>query len=170
MERAARVMPIVNVLEDLHWADESTLLLLRHLAQRVGTVPYLLVGTYRDVELDVSKPFAKILETLVRERQATRIPLPRLPENEVSTLLEALADQPPPTVLARAIYRETDFVAQATHSERLDAQESTRISTPSAPTRYSRSKGLFAGVALDGSVITIDDSANEKAFGGKNRW
>ena len=30
---------------------------------------------------------------------------------------------------------------------------------------YSRSKGLFAGAALDGSVITIDDSANEKAFG-----
>jgi lipid-binding SYLF domain-containing protein len=30
---------------------------------------------------------------------------------------------------------------------------------------YSRSKGLFAGVSLDGSAVTIDDSANEKAYG-----
>jgi lipid-binding SYLF domain-containing protein len=30
---------------------------------------------------------------------------------------------------------------------------------------YSRSKGAFAGAALDGTVITIDDSANETAFG-----
>jgi lipid-binding SYLF domain-containing protein len=32
---------------------------------------------------------------------------------------------------------------------------------------YSRSKGLFAGVSLDGSVISIDDSANEKVYGKK---
>ena len=41
----------------------------------------------------------------------------------------------------------------------------TNVTLDSAIYGYSRSKGLFAGAALDGSVITIDDSANEKAFG-----
>ncbi len=47
------------------------------------------------------------------------------------------------------------------------AEIGTNVTLDSAIYGYSRSKGLFAGVALDGSVITIDDSANEKAFGGK---
>ena len=67
LERAARTAPIVRVFEDLHWGDEPTLLLLQHLAQTVATVPMLMIGTYRDVELDVSRPFARVLESLIRE-------------------------------------------------------------------------------------------------------
>ena len=63
-ERAARLTPMVVVLEDLHWADEPTLLLLQHLTRTVGTVPVLMIGTYRDVELEVGRPFARILESL----------------------------------------------------------------------------------------------------------
>jgi DNA-binding CsgD family transcriptional regulator len=44
--------PAVVVLEDLHWADEATLDLLRLLARRVATVPALVVVTYRDSELE----------------------------------------------------------------------------------------------------------------------
>src|SRR5205085_2382095 len=43
----------------------------------------------------------------------------------------------------------------------------TDIRLNSAVYSYSRSKGLFAGVSLDGSAITIDDSANEKVYGKK---
>src|SRR5882672_1545128 len=45
VERSARLTPIVAVFEDLNWADEPTLLLLRHLAQTVATVPSLMIGT-----------------------------------------------------------------------------------------------------------------------------
>ena len=45
------------------------------------------------------------------------------------------------------------------------AEIGTNVTLDSAIYGYSRSKGLFAGAALDGSVVTIDDSANEKAFG-----
>jgi lipid-binding SYLF domain-containing protein len=41
----------------------------------------------------------------------------------------------------------------------------TNVTLDSAIYAYSRSKGAFAGAALDGTVITIDDSANETAFG-----
>ena len=56
MDRAGRVRPLLLTLEDLHWADEPTLLLLQHLAQRLREMPVLIVGTYRDVELDVARP------------------------------------------------------------------------------------------------------------------
>ena len=101
-------MPIVNVLEDLHWADEPTVLLMQHLAQHLAPLPLLVVGTYRDVELDVGRPFAKVLESMVRERLATRIALRRLPETDIEQMLEALGGPDPPGALARAVYHETE--------------------------------------------------------------
>ena len=107
-ERGARAMPMVLVLEDLHWADEPTVLLMQHLAQHLAPLPLLVVGTYRDIELDVGRPWAKVLESLVRERLATRITLRRLPETDVEQMLEALSGQPPPAALAGVVYRETE--------------------------------------------------------------
>jgi len=45
------------------------------------------------------------------------------------------------------------------------AQASTDVLLKSPVLAYSRSKGLFAGIALDGAVVTIDDSANKAAYG-----
>jgi lipid-binding SYLF domain-containing protein len=47
------------------------------------------------------------------------------------------------------------------------AEIGTDAKMNSAIWAYSRSKGLFAGVALDGAVLEIDDSANEKVYGRK---
>ena len=47
------------------------------------------------------------------------------------------------------------------------AEVGTDATLKSAIWSYSRSKGLFAGVSLDGSTITMDDSANEKVYGRK---
>src|SRR5262245_18696201 len=84
VERSCRMAPIVTVLEDLHWADDSSLQLLMHLAPMMASWPLLVIGTYRDVELDVTRPFAKVLETLVRQRLATRMALRRLPAEGVA--------------------------------------------------------------------------------------
>ena len=59
VERSARLAPIVALFEDLHWEDEPTLLLLQHLAQAVSRMPMLIIGTYRDVELEIRRSFAK---------------------------------------------------------------------------------------------------------------
>jgi tetratricopeptide (TPR) repeat protein len=108
VDRSCRITPVTAVLEDLHWADEPTLLLLQHLAQTVATIPLLIVGTYRDVELDVTRPFAQTLETLLRQRLATRISLQRLPQPEVESMLRGLSGHPPPAVLSRVIFEETE--------------------------------------------------------------
>jgi tetratricopeptide (TPR) repeat protein len=108
LERAARVQPMLLALEDLHWADDATLLLLQHIAQRLGEMPALIVGTYRDVELDVARPLARALEGLVRQRLAHDLALKRLPEAGVEAMLRALSGQEPPASLVEAVYRETE--------------------------------------------------------------
>jgi tetratricopeptide (TPR) repeat protein len=106
--RGASLRPLLLVLDDLHWADESTLLLLRHLAGQIEALPVLVVGTYREVELDSARPFARALEDLVRSRQASRVPLKRLSEESVETLLASLGGQQPPPKVVASIFSETE--------------------------------------------------------------
>ena len=103
-----RVSSIVLLLDDLQWADAATLLLLQHLAPLLGQLPLLALGTYRDVELDVSRPFAATLETLNRKRLAQRLNLGRLPQEGVAGMLAALGGASPPEALVVGIYRETE--------------------------------------------------------------
>jgi tetratricopeptide (TPR) repeat protein len=107
--RSAALAPIVAVLEDVHWADDSTLQLLLHVAPTIASLPMLVVATYRDVELDVHRPFAKALETLVRQRFAARMALKRLSADGVRALLAAMSGggDPPPS-LSRVVYAETE--------------------------------------------------------------
>ncbi len=108
VERAASVTPLVVVFEDLHWADEPTLLLLQHHAQTLSTTPMLVICTYRDTELEVSRPFAKTLEIVLRDKLAVRLPLRRLPQGGVKAMLAAMSGQAPPPPLVRVIFEETD--------------------------------------------------------------
>ena len=108
VERAASVTPLVVVFEDLQWADEPTLHLLQHHAQTLSTIPMMAICTYRDVELGVTPPFARTLETLLRQHLAERLHLRRLPQAAVKEMLAALGGQAPPTLLVRAIFEETE--------------------------------------------------------------
>ncbi|HTV15119.1 MAG TPA: protein kinase [Acidobacteriaceae bacterium] len=118
-ERVSKLTPVVSVFEDLHWADEPTLLLLEHLAKSVSTIPRLLIATYRDTDLDVNRPFARTMESLLRQKLATRIQLRRLPVAGVEQMLAALSEQKPPQSLARVIFEETEgnpfFVEEVFH-------------------------------------------------------
>jgi len=106
--RMSRVRPRLYILEDLHWADESTLLLLEHLAERLPTIACLVVATYRDPPIDVSPQLAGTLSALVHRRQARLLSLKRHSEPEVDGLLRALSGQPPPDSIRAAIYGETE--------------------------------------------------------------
>ena len=108
IRRLSGQTPVVWLLDDLHWAEESSLLLLQHLAQEIDGLPVLVLGTYRDVDLEVGKPFEKALSQLVRQRLARRITLRRLPQASVGDLLESLAGSQPPDSLVRVIYHETE--------------------------------------------------------------
>ncbi len=108
VERAARATPLVLVFEDLHWADESTLLLLRHLAQRLAQIPVLALGTYRDTDLKPGSPLGAALPELLRQRLAEEIRLGPLGEAGVASLLAGRAGSAPPAKLVALVYAETE--------------------------------------------------------------
>ena len=93
--------PTVFVLEDLHWADEATLDVLRLLARRVETVPALIVGSYRDDELDRSHPLRIVLGELATSPMVGRLKLTALSPAAVAQLANAHA------VDADELYRKT---------------------------------------------------------------
>ncbi len=113
---ATRIRPLVIVLDDMHWSDKPSLLLLVHLARRVSSSRLLIVGTYRDVELERSHPLAETISTLRRERLYERVLLRGLPISEVQAFIEAVGGQETPDQFAELIFRETEgnpfFVAE----------------------------------------------------------
>lgn len=108
LERASARVPLVLFFDDLHWADQSSVLLLGHLAAQTPRMPLLLLGTYRDVDLEVNRPFAETLERLTRQRLATRVVLRRMPRADVAQLLARLGAPDPPPALVDAIYQRTE--------------------------------------------------------------
>lgn len=108
IQRAAATRPLVVLLDDLQWADEASLLLLQHVANGLARMPVLVIGTYRDVELDAGRPFADTLSKLIRDRKAERIDLKRLSPETTTEMLSRLAGSAPPSPLVDAIYAESD--------------------------------------------------------------
>ncbi|MEZ4570827.1 MAG: ATP-binding protein [Thermomicrobiales bacterium] len=86
----ANDQPVVLLLDDLHWADEPTALLLRYVARVVRAAPLLIVGAYRDTDLDTRQPFEGVLRDLQRERIAFRLALRRLDLEKTSAIVSEL--------------------------------------------------------------------------------
>jgi DNA-binding SARP family transcriptional activator len=84
----AQHSPFVLVLEDLHWADEPTVLLLKHVLTMPNVGSLTFVGTYRSTELD-KRPLGLLLPQLHREFGVRRIDLDGLSDAEVIELVQA---------------------------------------------------------------------------------
>jgi predicted ATPase len=101
----------VFVLEDVHWADEATLDVLRLLARRVESLPALVVTSYRDDEIDGSHPLRLVLGELATSNPVQRLKLAPLSPAAVAELAE------PHRVDADELYRKTSgnpfFVVEA---------------------------------------------------------
>jgi len=83
--------PVLLVLDDLHWADAGTLLLLRHLVVTDAVPGMMVVATYRDTELDRTHPLSAMLGELRRRAEVTRIALGGLDAGEVTQLMTQTA-------------------------------------------------------------------------------
>ena len=108
LRNASTVQPLVIVLEDLHWADQGTLDLLVHLARNLQGARLLVVGSYRDVEVDRSHPLSATLADLRRNASFGRVQLRGLGTPEVQRMLMAITGSEPPGSLAEAIHRQTE--------------------------------------------------------------
>ena len=93
--------PMVLVLEDLHWADEATLDVLRLLGRRIDAIGVLVLATYRDDELGDAHKLRIVLGELARARAVSRLDMPRLSSRAVAELAR------PYGVDADELYRST---------------------------------------------------------------
>ncbi|MGE5140869.1 MAG: ATP-binding protein, partial [Rudaea sp.] len=100
--------PLLLFVDDTHWADSASLSLLRHLARRTRRLPLLIVVTYREIELDQTRPWNQVLLDLNRERLATRIKLTRLSREETCEMMCALFGEELSSSFVDALYRETE--------------------------------------------------------------
>ena len=86
-ELASRT-PTVVVFEDLHWADEATLDVVRLLARRLDTTGALVLASYRDDELDREHPLRLVLGELTGVKAVGRVSVPPLSAVGVAALAE----------------------------------------------------------------------------------
>jgi class 3 adenylate cyclase len=103
--------PVLLVLDDLHWADTPTLLLLRHLLRSNEPMRLLMIGTYRDTEIGRDHQLTQLLPDLRRAGRARRLALTGLAQDDVAAMVAAAADRkldPDEIEFARRLHAETD--------------------------------------------------------------
>jgi DNA-binding CsgD family transcriptional regulator len=99
--------PVLLILEDCHWADAPTLLLLRHLARAAGDARLLVLATFRDTDADVPAPLAEALADLRRSDAAVRLRIGGLSGDEVAEFVQRAAGAGSPR-LAQAFSELTE--------------------------------------------------------------
>jgi serine/threonine protein kinase/tetratricopeptide (TPR) repeat protein len=118
LKNASTVKPIMLILEDLHDADKGTLDLLNHLARHLSGSRLLIIGNYRDVEVDRTHPLSAALAELIRGSLVGRILLRGLTADELQRMLSQITGTEVPWSLSEAIYRQTEgnplFVQEVT--------------------------------------------------------
>ncbi len=100
VEVVTRTGPVLIVLDDLHWADESSLRLLQAVAAGIADAPVLLLGLHR------AEPIP-LLRTVARERVTTEMPLRGLDPAAVAALAARTAGRPLTGAVTQALWERS---------------------------------------------------------------
>ncbi len=138
LKSAAAAWPLVLVLDDLHAADEPSLLLLQFVARELGDSRLLIVGAYRDVDPTPADPLTTTLTELAREPVTRTLALAGLGEADVARFIEIAAPGAPAADLGPAVHAETDgnplFVSETVRllaaERRLDEPATAPLAIP----------------------------------------
>jgi ATP/maltotriose-dependent transcriptional regulator MalT len=108
IQRLALDRPLMLVIEDLHWADRSTLDLAALLVRGLRGVRVLLVLTFRSDEIHRSHPLRPLVGGWERVRSVRRIELKRFTREEATRLLEAILGKPPTRSMVELLYERSE--------------------------------------------------------------
>jgi len=156
VKNAAKARPLLVVVEDLHWADKPSLLVLQYLLRGIADARVLVIGTYRDVDVDRDHPLAETLAALARQQNYRRVSLHGLSEGDVEELLLAIESseeirgggQP----LSATLYQETEGNPFFMHEVLSHLVEEGKL---------YREGGRWRSTAIDGSELSIPGSVRE---------
>src|SRR4029079_11063832 len=158
--RASRERPLALLIEDLHWADESSLDLLAFIAGQLGPQRRVSLGTFRSDELTRAHPLISRLGELVRLPHTARLDLQGFDREEVEDQLTGILGRRPSTSMLDAALMRSD--GNPFHVEEL-AREGPegRMSTPLREARQARlarlspsARRVVFAVAAIGRVAT----------------
>jgi len=108
LKRASQEQPLLLILDNLHWADPTSLRLLEFVAPELATARVLLLGTYRDVDISWSHPFFRTLGELTRQRLYQRVLLRGLSRDEVGQMMEDVGGVALPQELVATVHQQTE--------------------------------------------------------------
>jgi len=93
MTNISREAPLLVILDDLQWTDQSSLLLMHYLARGVYRESLLILGAYRDTYVDEKHPLSPVLAELNRERLLQSVLMKRLSFDNVSEMIRRILEQ-----------------------------------------------------------------------------
>lgn len=108
LKRASQTRPLVIILDDLHWADGSSLRLLEFVASEIASAQVFLLGTYRDVEVSAGHPLSRTLGELTRQRLFGRVLLRGIEQGPTAELMAAYGGVAPAAELVSFVQRQTE--------------------------------------------------------------
>jgi predicted ATPase/DNA-binding CsgD family transcriptional regulator len=108
IQRLASDRPLMLVIEDLHWADRSTLDLVALLVRALRGARVLLVVTFRSDELHRSHPVRPLISGWERVRSVRRLELQRFSQEETAGQLEAILGAPPARSMLELLYERSE--------------------------------------------------------------
>jgi hypothetical protein len=106
--RAAAIdRPLLFILDDIHWADKPSLLLLRFLAQDIRDARVMMVATYRGGDMGHQHPAVQVLADLARESHCLRVVLRGLSKPQVARFVALVTGRPQSQELVETVFEET---------------------------------------------------------------
>ena len=108
LRRLSSHTPTLLILENLHWVDKGSLLLLEYLCEELRNGHLLVVGTYRDTEINEQSDLSISLGQMAREPGFCHLRLPRLREHEVIELVTGLTEGPSDPAFTKSVFRRTE--------------------------------------------------------------
>jgi class 3 adenylate cyclase/tetratricopeptide (TPR) repeat protein len=106
--RAAAYAPLMLLIDDLQWADESSLLLFEQLARRALSLPLVILATVDGANLAGDHALHEAVTRMLQRRDVSELRLERLDHPAVVAMLRALAGTEPPPAIARMFVDEAD--------------------------------------------------------------
>ncbi|WP_429819034.1 helix-turn-helix transcriptional regulator [Ensifer sp. B1-9] len=161
-EELARDMPLVLVIEDIHWADQGTFDLLRFLTRRLKGIRLMLILTYRPEEASGSNAMRTTIADLSLSEGCEAIKLPRLTRTEIAMQLEGLLGRRPTPAMVNSVYARGCGIPLFTEAL-VDACGSLRTDVPGSLNDYllkavrdvpATTRALLKVMALGGTHIT----------------
>ena len=169
LARSGERAPVLLVLDDLHWADASSVELLMWISRAAQPLRLAVVGTYRDTDVARSHPFAAALADLRRIPSVDRVPLAGLDESEVVAFMEMAGGHALPEAgreLAALLWQETEgnpFFLQEVLVHLAESGAIVHDGSQWVATRPVAEAGVPEGVrdVIGRRLSAMDDDVNE---------